>query len=100
MDQPISKHRDPLAVQSERLDAMLEAFSAESRRATRRLALAAVLGAFCVVAFGIWGFRFETNTRTMHVRRLPIAQSAEPVVIVLNPLQHQSPVHGNEAGVP
>ena len=82
--EPISKHRDPVSVHSERLDAMLEAFSARSRRTSRRFAAYAMLGAVVVVTLGIWGFAFETSTLQVPVRT-PTMASNGPVMVMIGP---------------
>ncbi len=81
----LSKHRDPASVQSERLDALREMFSARSRITARRSALYAVLGAMVVVGFGIWGFAVETNTRDMPMRPPVPQRPAGPIMVVITP---------------
>ena len=60
----IGSYRDPLTIYSERLDLAAERFEVRARGNARRSRLYAALGAVLVVAFGVWGFGMETNTRT------------------------------------
>ncbi len=79
--------RDPISVQSERLDALLEQFGARSRAAARRYGLTAALAAILVVAFGVWGFRFETNTRVMPVPHAGAVPRRAPMVTYVIPVR-------------
>ena len=60
----IGSYRDPLTIYSERLDLVAERFEVRARGKARRSRLYAAIGAVLVVAFGVWGFGMETNTRT------------------------------------
>ena len=71
---------------SERLDAELDRFNARSRRGLWRSAIYAVLGAIGVVAFGIWSFGIETNTRNAPARPSPAAAPpGSTVMVVIKP---------------
>ncbi|WP_428393358.1 hypothetical protein [Lichenicoccus sp.] len=59
----IGRHRDPLTLYSERLDLVAENFEVRARSKVLRSRLYAAIGAVLVVAFGVWGFGMETNTR-------------------------------------
>ena len=75
-----------VASYSERVDAEHTRFNADWRRARRRFALCAVLGAVLVVGVGVWGFRIETNTTNAPIGR---ARSVKPqgstVMVVIDP---------------
>jgi hypothetical protein len=74
-----------VAFYSERLDADLERFERETRRASRRLWPYAVLGAVLVVVFGVWGFGVETNTRNAPVHLAPPLAPGSAVTVTIHP---------------
>ena len=84
--QPGSGLGEHAASYSERLDAELDRFNARSRSGLWRSAVYAVLGAIAVVAFGIWGFGIETNTRNAPARPPPAAlPPGSTVMVVIKP---------------
>lgn len=83
---PASGLSEHAAFYSERLDAELDRFNAESRKAVWRSGIYAVLGAIVVVGIGIWGFGVETNTRNAPARHIPAAPPpGSTVMVVIKP---------------
>ena len=80
-----------IAAYGEQVDADLQRFDANRRSTARRSGLCSVLAAVLVVSFGVWGFRYETNSSTLPVRhRAPAGRpAASTVMVILAPVAGQ-----------